>query len=232
MRRIQSIIIISLIISGIGFSAHSQTAGNPAVGEDIFRKCKACHQVGEGAKNKAGPVLTDVLGRTAGTFEGYKYGGSMVAAGDAGLIWTSENIFEYLVSPKIFLRTFLRDPKAKAKMSFSLKDEQDRSDVIAYLGAFQTASAVPGNGFCVTNQSNDTYYFAVDAGEAGRSLQQLAPGKTLCTPEYEQPRNGFVSVFEAIDYPEGCSRLVSVGTVEGMVKYADFDRCEWSSHSG
>lgn len=232
MRRIQLITFISLAISGMGFSAHSQTAGDPAAGEDIFRKCKACHQVGEGAKNKAGPVLTDVIGRTAGTFEGYKYGPSMVAAGEAGLIWSGENIFEYLASPKNFLRAFLSDPKAKAKMSFSLKDEQDRADVIAYLGTFQTASVAPINGFCVTNQSNDTHYFAVDAEEAGRNLQQLAPGETLCTPEYDQPQNGFVSVFEAIDHPEGCSRLVSAGTIEGMVKYADFDRCEWSSHSG
>ena len=103
---------------------------------------------------------------------------------------------------------------------------------IAGLGFSTHAQTLPSNGFCVTNQSSKTHYFAVDAGEAGRTLQRLAPGETLCTPEYDQPQNGFVSVFEALDHPEGCSRLVSAGTVEGMVKYAEFDRCEWSSHLG
>ncbi|MEO1919013.1 MAG: hypothetical protein ABGW81_04765 [Paracoccaceae bacterium] len=43
--------------------------------------------------------------------------------------------------------------------------------------------------------------------------------------------NGFISVFESIKNDEGCSRFITAGNIEGMVKYADFDRCEWTSHS-
>ena len=102
---------------------------------------------------------------------------------------------------------------------------------IAGVGFSAYAKPNPINGFCVTNESATLHYFAVDAGENGRTLQQLSPGETLCTPEYDQPKNGFVSVFEAMDHPEGCSRLVDAGTIEGMQKYADFDRCAWSSHN-
>ena len=48
--------------------------GDPTNGEKVFKKCAACHAVGEGAKSKVGPPLTDVVGRKAASFEGYKYG--------------------------------------------------------------------------------------------------------------------------------------------------------------
>ena len=230
MRRTHIAAFISLAISAAA-PAHAQDA---AAGENIFRKCAACHQVGEGAKNKVGPVLTDVIGRAAGSFGTYKYGRSMIEAGDAGLVWAEGNIFNYLFNPKDFLRAYLDDPKAKAKMTFRLKGEQDRLDVIAYLSSFAMAMAAPTNGFCVTNQSQLAHIFAVDTGgasQSSRTTMELAPGETLCTAEYDAPQNGFVSVFESAEHTEGCSRLVTNGVTEGMVKYADFDRCEWSSHS-
>lgn len=231
MRRTHFITLLSLTASTLGFSANAQAVGDPAAGEKLFKKCSACHQIGEDAKNKVGPVLTSVVGRPAGSFEGYKYGASMLAAGASGLVWEPDNIFNYLADPRAFLRSYLNDPKAKAKMSFKLSDEQDRADVIAYLATFQTAAVTPTNGFCVQNQSDESHFFAVDAGAAGRDLQELAPGETLCTADAAEPLNGFVSVFETADTEEGCSRLVAAGTVEGMIKYADFDRCAWSSNA-
>ena len=228
MRRSHIAVFVSLAISA-AFPVQAQGA---AAGEQIFRKCASCHQVGDGAKNKVGPVLTDVLGRAAGSFEAYRYGKSMLSAGEAGLVWTEENIFNYLFNPKDFLRAYLDDSKAKAKMTFRLKDEQDRRDVIAYLSSFTVAMAAPDNGFCVTNQSDLPHIFAVDAGDDGRKVQELSPGESLCTTESDAPQNGFVSVFESIKHDEGCSRLITAGNTEGMIKYSDFDRCEWSSHSG
>ena len=60
----------------------ASAAGDPAAGAIVFKKCMACHVVGEGAKNRVGPVLNDAVGRTAGTFEGFKYsqGSSMPAS--------------------------------------------------------------------------------------------------------------------------------------------------------
>lgn len=99
--------------------------GDVEKGEKVFRKCKACHEV-EAGKNKVGPSLHNVIGRTAGTVEGFKYSDAMKTAGEGGLTWTEENIDKYLSDPKGFLE--------KNKMAFvGLKKEDDREDVIAYL---------------------------------------------------------------------------------------------------
>ena len=124
--------------------AFAQDAGDAAKGEAVYKKCTSCHMVGPEAANKVGPVLNDLIGRTAGTFEGYKYGKSIVAAGEAGLVWTDDEIFEYLANPKKYLRAKLEDKKAKSKMSFRLKKEGDRKDVIAYLKTFSDAPAEGG----------------------------------------------------------------------------------------
>ncbi|NKB52445.1 MAG: c-type cytochrome [Rhizobiaceae bacterium] len=125
----------SLAIAVVTTTAHadSHAAGDAVKGKKVFKKCAACHNIGEGAKIKVGPPLTDVVGRKAASFDGFKYGKSIAAAGEAGLVWSEEELFDYLVNPKNFLRAKLENKKAKSKMAFRLKKEQDRADVIAYL---------------------------------------------------------------------------------------------------
>jgi cytochrome c len=115
--------------------------GDAADGEKDFKKCKSCHAItdpdGEDIVKggKTGPNLWGVIGRQAGTepeFEG-KYGDSLVAAGEAGLVWTEELLTEYSHDPKAFLQDYLEDDKAKSKMTFKLKDSED---VAAYLATF------------------------------------------------------------------------------------------------
>ena len=116
--------------------------GDAAAGEKVFRKCMACHKVGDGAKNGVGPILNDVIDRKAGQLEGFKYSKLNHAAGEAGLEWTAENIIEYLPDPNAFLKKFLTDhgkadeAKGATRMTFRLKDEQERRDVVAYLKTF------------------------------------------------------------------------------------------------
>ncbi|MGD9917673.1 MAG: c-type cytochrome [Paenirhodobacter sp.] len=104
---------------------------DPAViaqGEKIFVKCKACHMIGAGAKNKVGPVLNGVIGRTAGTAEGFKYSPAMKDAGAGGLVWNPETIATYLHDPKGFV--------PKNKMAFAgLKTAEEAAAVIAYLNS-------------------------------------------------------------------------------------------------
>ena len=107
--------------------------GDAARGEKTFKACKACHKVGEDAKNSVGPVLNGVVGRPAGSFTGYKYGSGLQAANKTGLVWSPETIFQWLAGPKEFVRSYLKDDTVKAKMTFKLADEQKRRDVIAYL---------------------------------------------------------------------------------------------------
>ena len=124
------------IVAGMLPFSSAQAAGDAVKGEKIFKRCSACHKIGPEAKNAVGPNLTGVIGRAAGTFEGYKYGKSTKAAGEKGLVWTEEEVFNYLASPKKFLRAYLDDKKAKSKMVFKLKKEDQRRDVIAYLATF------------------------------------------------------------------------------------------------
>lgn len=100
----------------------SHSAGDAAKGEKVFKKCKACHVVEEG-KNKTGPSLYGVVGRAAGSIEGYKYSKAMAGS---GLVWDAETLDAYLTNPKKYLKG--------TKMAFAgLKKEKDRADVIAYL---------------------------------------------------------------------------------------------------
>lgn len=107
--------------------------GDAAKGEKVFKKCAACHKVGDGAKNGVGPILTNAYGAKAASVEGYKYGKGIKKAAEAGLSWDDDTLFEYLEDPKKFLRKITDDKKAKSKMSFKLKKEKQRRNVIAYL---------------------------------------------------------------------------------------------------
>jgi cytochrome c len=104
---------------------HAQDA---ASGEKIFVQCKACHQIGENAKNAVGPVLNGLFGRKAGTIEGYSYSS---ANKNSGITWDEATFREYI-----------RDPKAKipgTKMAFSgLKNPKQIDDVVAYLKQFDS----------------------------------------------------------------------------------------------
>jgi cytochrome c len=115
--------------------AHAQDA---AAGEKTFAQCRACHQVGPTAKNAVGPVLNGLIGRKAGTVEGYNYS---PANKNSGLTWDEATFTEYI-----------KDPKAKVpgtKMVYAgLKDEKRIADLIAYLKQFdasgQKAASVEG----------------------------------------------------------------------------------------
>jgi cytochrome c len=99
-----------------------------AEGEKVFRKCGACHQVGEGAENKVGPELNGVIGRTAGSLEGFKYSDAMIEAGAGGLVWDEATLKEYLENPRAMVKG--------TKMAFAgLKKEEERAAVIAYLAS-------------------------------------------------------------------------------------------------
>jgi len=101
-------------------------AQDAAAGEKDFLVCKACHQIGPGAKIAVGPVLNGVVGRTAGTFPGYQYS---PANKDSGIVWTPEELDKYLTNPQAVV--------PHTKMIFpGLKDDQKRKDVIAYLQQF------------------------------------------------------------------------------------------------
>ncbi len=102
--------------------------GDPARGEQIFKKCKQCHTVEPNLK-KVGPSLAGVLGRRPGGVEGFGYSQDMIAFGAAGNIWSKETLDVFLTKPRNLIR--------QTKMAFpGLKKEADRADLIAYLTQF------------------------------------------------------------------------------------------------
>lgn len=121
--------------------ADGHATGDAAAGEDVFKKCKACHSVvdadGEaivkGGRN--GPNLYGLYTRAAGGEEdfGKKYGKSLIEAGENGLAWDEETFVAYVADPRTFLREYNDDKKARSKMSFKLGDEEDAKNVWAYL---------------------------------------------------------------------------------------------------
>jgi cytochrome c len=123
-------------------------AADTAKGEMVFKKCMLCHRIGPDATNLIGPVLTGVVGRKAGTYPAYNYSPLMKAAGENGLVWTEDNITNYLPDPSAFLKKFLTE-KGKAdlatgaaKMLFRLPSQQEREDVVAYLKTFSSPAPV------------------------------------------------------------------------------------------
>ena len=120
-------IIFSLLVAVTSLAAASSArAQDVAAGETSFKKCLACHSIGDGAKNKVGPVLNGLDGRKSGTAEGYSYSD---ANKNSGITWGKDVFLEYIT-----------DPKAKipgTKMIFpGIKNEKERNDLWAYVSQF------------------------------------------------------------------------------------------------
>jgi cytochrome c len=107
-------------------AASGALAQDVAAGKTSFNKCLACHAIGEGAKNKVGPVLNGLDGRKSGTIEGYSY---TDANKNSGITWGKDVFLEYI-----------KDPKAKipgTKMVFAgIKNEKEANDLWAYVASF------------------------------------------------------------------------------------------------
>lgn len=112
-----------------GDAAEAGDAELIAAGKKVFRKCSACHQVGDGAKNKTGPHLNGLFGRTFGSVDGFGYSSVFKQANEEGRIWDQAALDAFLAKPKTYMKG--------TKMSFAgLKDEQDRAALNAYLATF------------------------------------------------------------------------------------------------
>jgi cytochrome c len=119
----KTVVIAAVALIGTGGAA---LAGDPAAGEVVFKKCATCHAVGEGAKNRVGPVLNGLAGRKSGSIEGYAYS---PANKNSGITWDEATFKDYI-----------KDPKAKipnTKMVFvGIKNEKEADDLWAYLSQF------------------------------------------------------------------------------------------------
>lgn len=118
--------LAAVALATLGLTSTIASAQDVENGQSLFRQCRACHQIGASAKNLVGPRLTDIVGRKAGTVEGFNYSEANKAAGAKGLVWDETQLMAYLENPLQFM--------PGTKMAYAgLKDEADRKDIIAYL---------------------------------------------------------------------------------------------------
>ena len=120
-------LVPAFAVAAMAFSAQAQdfSAGDPAAGERVFRRCGACHAVGEGAENRVGPELNQLIGRVPGSLEGFTYSPAMQEFGETH-VWDPETLYAFLQSP--------REVVPGTKMAFpGLRSEEDIVDVIAFL---------------------------------------------------------------------------------------------------
>jgi cytochrome c len=116
--------VAAAFIAGLSIlPAHAQDV---EAGGKVFNQCRACHQVGETAKNAVGPILNGLEGRKSGQIPGYSY---TDANKNSGITWDEKTFAEYI-----------KDPKAKipgTKMVYAgLKQEQQVKDIWAFLKSY------------------------------------------------------------------------------------------------
>jgi len=118
---------LTLAAVALAASAGAAFAQDVAAGETSFKKCLPCHDVGDDAKNKVGPMLNGLAGRKSGTIEGFNYSD---ANKNSGLTWDEATFKDYI-----------KDPRAKipgTKMIFAgIKNEKEAADLWAYLKQFK-----------------------------------------------------------------------------------------------
>ncbi len=95
-------------------------AGDPAKGEQVYRRCQGCHSID---RNRIGPMHKGLFGRKAGSLPGYDYSEAMRSS---GIVWSEETLDRFLQGPRRMV--------PGTKMTFAgVANAKDRADLIAFL---------------------------------------------------------------------------------------------------
>lgn len=125
--------LFAVFMMAISLHNGALAEGDAKKGERVYKKCRACHQVGEGAQNKVGPQLNNIFGRVPGSLEDFKYSSAMKAYGE-GKVWDDATMTAFLTKPKAEVKG--------TKMAFpGLRKEADIANILAYLKTYQTEAA-------------------------------------------------------------------------------------------
>jgi cytochrome c len=118
---LSSLVVVTSLMAVSGALAQDVTAGKSS-----FNKCMACHAIGEGAKNKVGPVLNGLDGRKSGSAEGYSYSD---ANKNSGITWGKDQFLDDIKEPKATI--------PGTKMVFAgIKNEKEANDLWAFLAQY------------------------------------------------------------------------------------------------
>lgn len=113
--------------------AAAASGGDPVAGRSVFNKCKSCHVI-DSSKNRVGPSLQGVFGRTAATAKGFKYSKDFEAVRSKGLVWNENTLAAFVADPKGYLGSVIGKKKANIRMAFGgVRSDEDVQDLIAYM---------------------------------------------------------------------------------------------------
>ena len=187
---LRGIAIAITLIFGCGLAATGAIAQD---GKALFKVCKACHEIGEGAHNKVGPHLDGIVGRTAGSVQGFRYSKAMVEAGSDGIVWNEKNLMKFLEKPSHFI--------PGSRMSYrGMADEKKRAELIAWL--CQASSAKPAE-----NPAKPTYIPPSDAARSFTDVVLAQKGD----PEYGEYLAGeCVTCHQQSGHAEGIPSIVGL----------------------
>jgi cytochrome c len=123
-------------------SGMALAAGDAEAGKKIFNQCQTCHVVADpdgnvlaGKNGKTGPNLYGIVGRPAASYPDFKYGDGIMEAAAKGLVWDEVSLTAYVQDPTAFLKEVTGDSKAKSKMVYKVKKEEDAANVAAFLAS-------------------------------------------------------------------------------------------------
>jgi cytochrome c len=169
-----------------GFSP--QVAAASSLDDPLFKPCAGCHEIGPGAANKIGPHLDKLVGRKAGTVDGFKYSAAMKAAGEGGLVWDAKTLDAYIAKPRDFIKG--------NRMSYrGLFDEAERAKLVAWILA--NSSAEPGAAKAAEAKPSDApreFADAVLAIEGDKDFGQYLSGDCVTCHQPSGHADGIPSI--------------------------------------
>lgn len=100
-------------------------SADAGAGEQVFKKCAACHTINQGGASGLGPNLYATMGKPIAGHAGFPYSDALKGKGGT---WTWDAMSEWLKSPKNFA--------PGTKMTFAgLSKPEDRANLMVYMNA-------------------------------------------------------------------------------------------------
>ena len=149
-------------------------SADAARGEQVFKKCAACHNADKGGANGLGPNLWGVLGEPIGKGKGFAFSDALSGKGGN---WTWDTMNEWLKSPKAFA--------PGTKMTFAgLSKPEDRADVITFLNQHSDAPQTPPPPPAASAAPAEAVAAGTEAGADGAKTQPVVTeGQAAVNPE-------------------------------------------------
>jgi cytochrome c len=101
----------------------AQAAGDPARGQEVFKRCAICHNADKGGGDGLGPNLFGIVGKKAGAHPGYAYSAPLLKS---GIVWTEANLTRWVAGPGRMV--------PGTKMMFAgITSKNQQADLVAWL---------------------------------------------------------------------------------------------------